>query len=430
MSKYNIGAANIEFKNLFSGPAPIGRILNYINLVGTTGLKHRNGNRTVYSPDGVGYAWTTEFMIGLGLVELGDHVGTAIKLKLTPKGTLLFELIKNRSASFHDGFRDGDIEIVKSQITACHPDLYETFRNVFVESYPFLILLDYLEEYGYHFPHLRGFYDDFFSWAGNLYGTGAEGNNAGFNRIPSLVQLCKLFGIVKTDNGITFNKIAIDKLNISKPAEVQTETNGKTAVNHKISINKPEAIHNNAAVSKTDGDTADPIYTQTEMIKAAAEEHAVIKASTKDLVSTYGEYGNIIVSAIVRNSSLQAKFKHNLSVQQKSRCVICGMENKELLIGSHIKASAESNVFEKIDHNNGLLLCCNHDKLFDRHLITFNCDNGKIEISDSLSEKDMQLLGLSEDFTLPEEMLTFERKEYLKWHNNNFKIQEQNRKQK
>ena len=30
MKKYDIKTANLEFKNLLSGPAPVGRILNYI----------------------------------------------------------------------------------------------------------------------------------------------------------------------------------------------------------------------------------------------------------------------------------------------------------------------------------------------------------------------------------------------------------------
>ena len=90
MPKYNIKSADIEFKNLFSGPAPAGRILNYIYSIGTSGLKHNNGNRAIYSSDGIGYAWTTEFMIGLGIAKLGDPVGTAIRLELTNSGKALF----------------------------------------------------------------------------------------------------------------------------------------------------------------------------------------------------------------------------------------------------------------------------------------------------------------------------------------------------
>ncbi len=391
MKKYNIKSANIEFKNLFSGPAPVGRILNYIYLIGTVGLKHKNGNRTVYSADGIGYAWTTEFMIGLGLVKLGDHVGTAIKLELTRSGKALFNLMKDKTFSFDDGFHDNNISIVKSQINSCHVDLYDKFKQIFFESFPFLILKDYISENGYSFNNLRVFYDNFFSWAANIYGEGSEVNNAGFNRLPSLIQLCKLFNIVDTTNGLHFDETKI---------------------------------------SNVDSTVFYREYTDQELKLAAVEEKSLISISTRDLVSTYGEDGNIIVSAIVRNSSLQTKFKHNLTIQQNGKCVVCGMEHKELLIGSHIKSSATSDVVEKIDHNNGLLLCCNHDKLFDRHLITFDANTGKIKISKDLNEADIKRLGLSSDFVLSKELLTKERKVYLELHNNKYDEAETKRKSK
>lgn len=391
MQKYNIKSANIEFKNLFSGPAPVGRILNYIYSIGTTGLKHKNGNRTVYSSDGLGYAWTTEFMIGLGIAKLGEPVGSAIKLELTPNGKALFELMKDKSFSFDDGFRDSNILRVKAQINNCHTDLYDKFRQIFFESYPFLILKDYLSEKGYYFGNLRRFYDDFFSWSANIYGEGSEESNAGFNRIPSLIQLCKLFEVVDTKIGLKFDE---------------------------------EKIENSQALGFIKE------YTEIELRQAATEERALIINSTKDLVSMYGEDGNVIVSAIVRNSSLQTKFKHNLTIQQKGKCVVCGMEHKELLIGSHIKSSATSDVVEKIDHNNGLLLCCNHDKLFDRYLITFDSNTGRIKFSKDLTVSDIKRLGLSDDFSLPAELLTEERQGYLKLHNAKYEEAENNRKHK
>lgn len=388
MQKYDIKSANIEFKNLFSGPAPIGRILNYIQLMGTTGLKHKNGNRTVNLANGVGYAWTTEFMIGLGLAKLGDPVGVAMKLELTESGKALFNLMKNNPISFDDG---PSILKVKKQIISCHPDLYDVFKQAFFDSYPFLILKDYLSEKGYYFGNRNIFYDGFFSWAANCYGEGADENNAGFNRLPSLIQLCELFDIVNTSAGVRFDEA-------------------------KISNGSANAVYRE--------------YTEAELKQAAAEELLLISVSANDLISAYGDDGNVIVSAIVRNSSLQSKFKHNLLVQQKGKCAVCGMEQKELLIGSHIKPSASCNVVEKIDHNNGLLLCCNYDKVFDRHLITFEFDSGKIVISEVLSKEDVLRLGLSNNIVLPKDLLTKERQAYLKLHNEKYKEAEANRKHK
>ncbi len=385
MNKYDIESQNIEFKNLFSGPAPVGRILNYVYLIGTTGLKHKNGNRTTSLKDGIGYAWTTEFMIGLGIAYLGSPVNNAFILKLTEDGQALFDLMGKKTFEFNEGFHDNDIETVKVQIDSLHPDLYTTFKEVFLKSYPFLILNDYLNEKGYYFSELRTFYDDFFFWAENKFNISSDEENAGYNRLPSLIQLCKLFDLAETDGGLVFKTSKIRHQQIP---------------------------------------TIKRAYTREELKESAEKEQKILEFSAEDLVSRYGEDGTVVVSAIVRNSSLQSKFKHNLMIKQKSKCVICGMEQKELLIGSHIKSSAESDVNEKIDHNNGLLLCCNHDKLFDKHLISFDDITGKIMISRCLKQDDIKRLNLSDDFALDKALLTEERQKYLRIHNSKFKEEE------
>ena len=106
---------------------------------------------------------------------------------------------------------------------------------------------------------------------------------------------------------------------------------------------------------------------------------------------------------------------------------MCGIKNRDLLVGSHIKPAAICNSIEKCDYNNGLLLCCNHDKLFDRYLITFSFLDGQIEISKTISEDDIIKLGLSRDFVLPSELLTNERISYLTEHNIEFHKREEER---
>ena len=48
-----------------------------------------------------------------------------------------------------------------------------------------------------------------------------------------------------------------------------------------------------------------------------------------------------------------------------------------VLIASHIKPWKDSDENERLDIDNGLLLCPNHDKAFDRGYISFD-DNGLI----------------------------------------------------
>lgn len=115
---------------------------------------------------------------------------------------------------------------------------------------------------------------------------------------------------------------------------------------------------------------------------------------------------------IVKTRIGQGIFKDLLIDKYNGKCCICGLECKSLLIGSHIKDWAKSNENEKLDVNNGLLLCSKHDALFDKYLISFN-DNGKIIISDKLSNNDKKILGLSTDIEIE---VNDEMKKYLDWH--------------
>ncbi len=88
------------------------------------------------------------------------------------------------------------------------------------------------------------------------------------------------------------------------------------------------------------------------------------------------------------------------------------MKAPALLIASHIKPWAESEPKEKLDVDNGFLMCPNHDKLFDKGYITFD-DNGKIIISDKLIENDKELLNVDSRKHIE---LTEDNKKYLKFH--------------
>lgn len=67
---------------------------------------------------------------------------------------------------------------------------------------------------------------------------------------------------------------------------------------------------------------------------------------------------------------------------------------------------------------NGLLLCPNHDKAFDRGYISFD-DNGLIIISDVLDDTNRVFLNLRQDMSIK---LTDGNREYLKYHRENIFI--------
>ena len=102
--------------------------------------------------------------------------------------------------------------------------------------------------------------------------------------------------------------------------------------------------------------------------------------------------------AVVKARVNQGVFRERL-LGIYSHCCLCGVSNKTLLTASHIKPWKASDSTEKLDENNGLLLCPNHDKLFDKGFISFD-QSGKIMISEELSEEDAASMGINKDMKL------------------------------
>lgn len=107
----------------------------------------------------------------------------------------------------------------------------------------------------------------------------------------------------------------------------------------------------------------------------------------------------------------QGKFREQLKNRYK-HCCLCGVSNDNLLIASHIKPWAVSEAKEKLDINNGLLLCPNHDKLFDGGYISFD-DNGSILISEKLENNDRVFMNVTEKMSVT---LYEESKNYMEYH--------------
>ena len=96
-------------------------------------------------------------------------------------------------------------------------------------------------------------------------------------------------------------------------------------------------------------------------------------------------------------------------------CCLCNVSNPKLLIASHIKPWVKSEAKEKLDSDNGLLLCPNHDALFDSGYISFD-ENGRIMISEKLNEIDAIFMNVNKNMKI---ILSSKNKEYLEYHRNN-----------
>ncbi|MED5018465.1 HNH endonuclease [Paenibacillus chibensis] len=132
----------------------------------------------------------------------------------------------------------------------------------------------------------------------------------------------------------------------------------------------------------------------------------------KELIKDEEINTNYMTEVIQRRG--QEIFKMKL-LNDYTECAICKMDEPSMLIASHIKPWRYSSNLERLDKYNGFLLCPNHDKLFDKGLITFT-DEGKVVISSLLTPKTKEILGLADSLCI---YLENPHKKYLSWHREN-----------
>ncbi|MBD5544163.1 MAG: HNH endonuclease [Lachnospiraceae bacterium] len=122
------------------------------------------------------------------------------------------------------------------------------------------------------------------------------------------------------------------------------------------------------------------------------------------------------IERIVKTRVSQGSFR-KLLLLERHQCNLCDISTTSVLRASHIKEWSESSREERIDSNNGLLLCANHDALFDRHQISFNPNSGNICISASIDAEQREALNLSNSFNLP---MSDRMKAYMQVHYKKF----------
>lgn len=116
--------------------------------------------------------------------------------------------------------------------------------------------------------------------------------------------------------------------------------------------------------------------------------------------------------------ALQAFYKDTLFHEFVHECPLCKINIPHMLIASHIKPFRDcAHIYEAIDHNNGLLLCRNHDYLFDQGYITFD-EHGYIIISVALlNHQNLEnSFSIYKNYHLPAKYLTENRKLFLSYH--------------
>ena len=118
--------------------------------------------------------------------------------------------------------------------------------------------------------------------------------------------------------------------------------------------------------------------------------------------------------SIIKARRGQGKYRKNLLDKYNRKCIVTGISQNKLLIASHIKPWAVCNNEERVDVENGLLLCANMDRLFDSGLITFR-DDGKMYISSFVGAENRERLNISKDIIV--DLQASERLlDYLEYH--------------
>ena len=122
--------------------------------------------------------------------------------------------------------------------------------------------------------------------------------------------------------------------------------------------------------------------------------------------------------AVVKVRINQDKFREKL-INKYKKCRLCNVNMNDLLVASHIKPWSISDANEKLDIHNGLLMCPNHDKLFDRGYISFD-DTGRILISERLDDNNRMYMNITAKMKID---IAEENIKYIKYHRKNVFIE-------
>jgi putative restriction endonuclease len=108
----------------------------------------------------------------------------------------------------------------------------------------------------------------------------------------------------------------------------------------------------------------------------------------------------------------QQKFRKSIMPQWDNKCALCHIQLPELLKASYSKPWKDSINDERSNPYNGVLLCRNHDALYNKGLIAFD-GQGRLHVSSVISEDDYLMYGLVPRTKI---QIHAENKPYFKWH--------------
>lgn len=154
-----------------------------------------------------------------------------------------------------------------------------------------------------------------------------------------------------------------------------------------------------------------PLKTRVRVVDTAKHKKRILK-SVESLKLKIASLSSTEQETVTKARVGQGYFRDLLINKYSCKCALCNISTKSMLTASHIKEWVSSTDAEKLDDNNGLLLCAHHDALFDKHLITFD-NSGNVQVSPTLSAQEQLDLGIT---TLPSITVTPAMLPYLAVH--------------
>ena len=124
---------------------------------------------------------------------------------------------------------------------------------------------------------------------------------------------------------------------------------------------------------------------------------------------------------IIKARRGQGRFRVNVQKIEKA-CRVSGVADDQFLIASHIKPWRTATNQERLDGQNGLLLCPNIDYLFDRGFISFS-DDGTLLVSPVADNDCLRRLGVPVNSSVSVGHFTDKQREYLSFHRRNVFLQ-------
>ena len=158
----------------------------------------------------------------------------------------------------------------------------------------------------------------------------------------------------------------------------------------------PMILHDPSFVAKNK--RGDHMYSNAlKQYRLFRNVEAVEVVDQDEVTSVIEDYANLQEterSAIVRSRIGQGLFRKELIKKYNFCCIVIGINEKELLVASHVKPRAACTNNERLSSENGLMLSPTFDKLFDCGLISF-ADSERMLISSQLSSEVVSELHIS-----------------------------------